>query len=129
MGGGISIFNQECVSGNGKSICEHINEFYLSTVNTPIIYCIFDTEDIIKFLKEEKIDLPEKDIFEFSPSDKGDECHVDIKGIDNKLSKKLSKTLIKKENLHLCGSDFDLQNADEETISSFLADAKNALAQ
>lgn len=92
------------------------------------MYCVFTSEDIVNFLHSENIEFEENNLFEFSPSDKGDKCHVDIKGFNNNLSKKLSKILVIKNKMRLCDNQFDLQNSDDDAIIEFLINAKNELS-
>ncbi len=93
------------------------------------MYCVFESEDVLNFLLSQDSTFNKTDIFKISPSDKGDKCHIDIKGIDNKLSRKLSKHLLTKDKLKLCDSDFDFQSSDDEEIANFLCEARNAMNQ
>src|SRR5579863_8133943 len=88
IGGGISVFQYQCAKRQSKSICLHIRDYYKSTVNVPILYCVFDANEIINFTKQ----ISNGAIVSIEQTDGGnkDPCHYDILNVPAKTAEKFT---------------------------------------
>jgi hypothetical protein len=104
------------MSKSGGNVCTHIINFYSSTVGDPALYCIINTEDLINF------DGFKNAVFEKSLSFKGDDCHVDIKGIADKHCRNFVLAYYKAPNIYLCCKEklIELTNENIEDLIAFI---------
>ena len=119
FGDGISIFSHECAVEQNGTICKHIEKYYLSTVKTPILYCVFELDELNAF------DTNTETPFSLSSSisETGDTCHIDIYNMTNKDGEKFTKKIVCIPNLQICDNDIHLE---ENMILDFLANARTA---
>ena len=78
--GGISVFCHKCAIETSGEICKHIEKYYAEISGTPSIFWLFDT-----------CILPVNHSIDQSPSNTGDDCHHDIKGLTDKESARIFK--------------------------------------
>src|SRR6266568_8714955 len=71
-GGGVSIIERECALRTSASVCHHIATFYREIAGYPAIFWLFDTEI-----------LPSSTQLDNVPSDSGDDCHYNIRGVSD----------------------------------------------
>jgi hypothetical protein len=81
---GISVFELECTEIQGRPLCEHIHAFYPNPISgDPTIFWVISEDELpigLDFIKH--------------PSSSGDDCHVDIVGLNDKQARNM---LISKE--------------------------------
>jgi hypothetical protein len=77
--------------------CTHIITYYPSTVKrTPFVYWIFNTTLLEKDFEKDDVYLVN------TPSESGDDCHMDIKGISKKRARRFAKKHCRPPGLYLC---------------------------
>ena len=89
--GGISVIQRECIDDSGRTICEHIRQFYESSVggDRPIFWEF--TEEI----------LPAGYRIEQTHQQRDDKCHHDIFDISNNQQRRIAKALSIRE-MRIC---------------------------
>ncbi len=81
-GSGISIVDARCAERTTGSVCDHAIRYYSGVSWNPPIFWRF-----------EESELPPDRELEYAPSDTGDVCHVNVKGISDNRAKKFFKRL------------------------------------
>ena len=119
-GNGISVFGAECAKSVSACICAHINIFYKSTVKTPILFWLIDTEELKQFEGYENITLEQCD------SESGDSCHHDILNIplgDSKV-RNLIKNYCIPPNIYRCDNTEEVVLSAEEfeNLDTYIVD-------
>jgi len=79
-GKGISVIQQECISGTGATKCAHVERYYHQNFDEPYIYW-----DIPKDI------LPSECEFDQETTASGDECHYNIRRLSNSAAKTIFK--------------------------------------
>ena len=100
--GGISLFDRACAESVSKSICRHIDKFYLSAAGTPVLFWVIDP-----------LILPTECNIVSTVSSTGDTCHRDILKIGDKKARKVLKDAFEAypENFYRCD---DINNETNE---------------
>ena len=106
-GSGASIISRECIDHAGKSICDHIRDFYPDVSGKPPVFWEFD-----------EAVLPNVPRIEQVTSDSGDECHYAIHDVSNGQLKKLI-TQVPIEHAAVCANG-DHAPLTQTKISSLL---------
>ena len=97
----------EC--GEQPSLCIHVEQFYSKITGTPIVVWYLD-----KSIIDEEITLEEE------PSDTGDICHRNIKGLSKGAARRFAKNHCKPENLSVC-IEQEARSFDPELLTSVSA--------
>ena len=77
-GSGASIISRKCIDDTGKTICDHIRDFYPDVSGEPPVFWEFD-----------EALLPNDSRIEQVTSESGDECHHAIHDVSNGKLRKL----------------------------------------
>jgi hypothetical protein len=98
LGGGISVIDAECARRATESgVCSHIDIYYRSAVKRPpFLYWVFNTTLLEEHFGKDDFHLVN------TPTESGDDCHIDIKGISNNRAKKFAKKYCGPPGLYLC---------------------------
>ena len=75
--GGFSVVEWECVERMGKSVCAHLGQYYPG----------FSRDGKTFFFRFDSSLLPPGHSLVQTPSDTGDDCHHDIRGVSDKTLK------------------------------------------
>ena len=110
--GSISVFDSVCAVAVSGAICKHIDRFYASTVKNPPLYCILDSDILVKQPGFENISITS------SLSSNGDKCHIDIQKTKTKDCDNFAKRTFKFPNILKC-TDSTYSIATEEELDAF----------
>jgi len=78
IAGGLSVIEWDCIRQSGKSVADHVRQYYQcypGIVGEPPIFWKFDTS----------VTLPAGHVVQQVTSDSGDICHHDVKGLDDSV--------------------------------------------
>jgi len=77
-------------------VCAHVDTFYQSTVSSPTIYWLIQEKTLRVADGFGAVEIVE------CPSDKGDTCHYDIRGVSEKKSENFAKAYCKSPAIRVC---------------------------
>jgi hypothetical protein len=83
-GSGVSVIDRGCIDKTNRSVCEHARLYYSAVSSDPPVFWQFDSA-----ILPAGVQLVEE------VSESGDDCHINIKGLTKRESKKFFKRLQK----------------------------------
>lgn len=108
---GISVFDSVCATRSTPAgVCVHIERFYPSSVNNnkPFAYWKIDTDILLQRFDHDRVYM------ENTPSDTGDPCHYNIRGLSDNKASSFKKSYCIPPSLFLCVGDDTVQLTNEQ---------------
>ena len=108
LNGAISIIDKECIDATGEEVCRHLELHYQTVVKgIPFAFWVIRSQDLETHFAAGNFSITRE------VSESGDECHRNLRGVQDKDSRKFQKLFFREKDAYWCMTDGCFQLNDE----------------